>query len=71
MPRAIGVPWYCGPDNSPSHPENNRPRFGVVHHCGEAAPNVSPLGHGRMIPCDGGGVVLTLTPAKEPALADA
>jgi len=39
------------------HPKNNRPRFRVVHHCGEAAPNVSPLGHGRIIPRDGGGVV--------------
>jgi len=30
----------------------------VVHHCGEAAPNVSPLGHNRMIPRNGGVVDL-------------
>jgi hypothetical protein len=53
------------------HPKNNRPWFRVVHHCGEAAPNVNPLGHSHIIPRGGGGVVLTLTPAKEPALADA
>ena len=40
------------------HPKNHRPWFRVVHHCGEAAPNVSQLGHGRIIPRDGGDVVL-------------
>ena len=34
-----------------------RSRNTVRSHCGEAAPNVSPLGHGRIIPRDGGGVV--------------
>jgi len=42
------------------HPKIRRPWFRVVHHCGEAAPNVSPLGHGRMIPRDGGGVVAVI-----------
>ena len=30
----------------------------MVHYRSKAAPNVSPLGHGRIIPRDGGGVVL-------------
>ena len=53
--QAVGL---MNSEQSARHPKNRRPWFKVVHHCGEAAPNVNPLGHGCIIPRDGG-VVLT------------
>ena len=58
--QSTGRGHAVGPNNPLSQLKNRWPRFRMVHHCGEAAPNVNPLGHGRIIPRDGGGLVTAI-----------